>query len=202
MVKDKLQISDLIDYVGMLLNFEIKGKLIYLDVVESLEAMSDLAEFRKELKGRVGNLNDDYKYLNGFQKFIKIVEDYNKKKLALTQKENIQIEDFKTKLYNKLTDICEEIRRDKIPTVEYIKSIDFNNIKNFDKTMYFEPKEIKVNNILGDSLELYRLSTQNKPLLQEKIREIILDLVNKKKTDTVAIVYENNPVIKLMNKGK
>tara|TARA_R110001632_G_scaffold2415_1_gene10808 strand:+ start:1047 stop:1172 length:126 start_codon:yes stop_codon:yes gene_type:complete len=33
-------------------------------------------------------------------------------------------------------------------------------------------------------------------------KDIIVILINKKKTNKVAIDYKNNPVVKLMNKGK
>ena len=36
----------------------------------------------------------------------------------------------------------------------------------------------------------------------EKIKSITLDLIKQNKSGTVAIGYENNPVAKLMNKGK
>ena len=191
-----------IELIKIILNLDTTPSYIYLDVSNSLDNIKDYEMFIKEFKSLYGTLKLQLEYKTAFQKFLIIMEVFNNQRFALLDKEVIQIEDFKTKLYNKLTNICEEIRRDKIPTIEYIKNIDFNNIRNFDKTMYFEIKEIKVNLILGDSLELYRLSTQNKTLLQEKIKEIVLDLVKQKKTEQVAITYENNPVAKLMNKGK
>ena len=191
-----------IELIKIILNLDTTPSYIYLDVSNSLDNIKDYEMFIKEFKSLYGTLKLQLEYKTAFQKFLIIMEVFNNQRFALLDKEVIQIEDFKTKLYNKLTNICEEIRRDKIPTIEYIKNIDFNNIRNFDKTMYFEIKEIKVNLILGDSLELYRLSTQNKTLLQEKIKEIVLDLVKQKKTNTVTINYENNPVAKLMNKGK
>ena len=194
--------EELIEFIKIILNLDTTPSYIYLDVSNSLDNIKDYEMFIKEFKSLYSTLKLQLEYKTAYQKFLMIMEVINNQRFALLDKEVIQIEDFKTKLYNKLTDICEYLREDKIPTVEYIKNIDFNNIKNADKTMYFEPKEIKVNLILGDSLELYRLSTQNKTLLQERIKEIIIDLVKQNKTNKVAIDYKNNPVAKLMNKGK
>ena len=191
-----------IEFIKIILNLDTTPSYIYLDVSNSLDNIKDYEMFIKEFKSLYSTLKLQLEYKTAYQKFLIIMEVFNNKRFALTQTENIQIEDFKTKLYNKLTNICEYLREDKTPTVEYIKNIDFNNIKNSDKTMYFEPKEIKVNLILGDSLEIYRLSTQNKTLLQEKIKDIILDLVKQNKKNKITIDYENNPVVKLTNKGK
>ena len=194
--------EELIEFIKIILNLDTTPSYIYLDVSNSLDNIKDYEMFIKEFKSLYSTLKLQLEYKTAYQKFLMIMEVINNQRFELSQKEITQIEDFKTKLYNKLTDICEYLREDKIPTVEYIKNIDFNNIKNADKTMYFEPKEIKVNLILGDSLELYRLSTQNKTLLQERIKEIVLNLVKQNKTKQVAIGYENNPVAKLMNKRK
>jgi len=194
--------EELIEFIKIILNLDTTPSYIYLDVSNSLDNIKDYEMFIKEFKSLYSTLKLQLEYKTAYQKFLMIMEVINNQRFELSQKEITQIEDFKTKLYNKLTDICEYLREDKIPTVEYIKNIDFNNIKNSDKTMYFEPKEIKVNLILGDSLELYRLSTQNKTLLQERIKEIIIDLVKQNKTNKVAIDYKNNPVAKLINKGK
>ena len=176
-------------------NYRLETSMV--DYTIDLLVESRLNDFKELMQLMANSKKFDY-----MAKLHNSLETLEKVQLQLTQKEVIQIEDFKTKLYNKLTNICEYLREDKTPTIEYIKNIDFNNIKNADKTMYFEPKEIKVNLILGDSLEIYRLSTQNKTLLQEKIKKIVLDLVKQNKTKQVAIGYKNNPVAKLMNKGK
>lgn len=189
MANNELTISDFIDYLTMMLNFEIKGKLIYLDVVEELEKVSDLSEFRKEVKDRVSNLNDDYKYLNGFQKFTKIMQDYNSKRFSLTHNENDKVTIYCDKLYNKLTDFFEVVREIKAPTTEQLQNIDLDNTKT-PSGLYFNTKDIQVYKEIGDTKELYRLSTQNKPRLQEIIKNIVLDLVKQKKEKTLAI--ENN----------
>jgi len=194
--------EDLIEFIKIILNLDTTPSYIYLDVSNSLDNIKDYEMFIKEFKSLYSTLKLQLEYKTAYQKFLMIMEVINNQRFALLDREVIQIEDFKTKLYNKLTDICEYLREDKIPTIEYIKNVDFNNIKNADKSNYFEPKEIKINNILGNGLEIYRLSTQNKPLLQKKIKAIVLDLVNKKKTNTLAIDYKNNPVAKLINKGK
>ena len=67
--------------------------------------------------------------------------------------------------------------------------------------MYFEDHEKRINILIGDSAEIYRLSIYNKPHLQEKIKQIMIDLTKKKKKNKIAIGYENNPVVKLMEKG-
>lgn len=190
-MENKINVKDLIDYISSLLNFEISGKLIYLDVVEELESITDLGMFRRELKSRVAHLNNDYKYLNGLQKFTKIVNEYKKKQLELKPKEHDYVVMFCDKLFSKLTDVFEEVRMFRVPTLKQIKNIDLDNTKfktkNKDKTLYFEEREIKVYKMIGDVVELYRLATQNKVLLQEKIKEAVLKLVEQKKTDALLL---------------
>ena len=70
--------KQIIDYVCEVLNINTSNTLIILDMIEDLKEVKDLAEFKKVLKDRVGNLNDEYKYLSGYQKFAKIVRDFKK----------------------------------------------------------------------------------------------------------------------------
>lgn len=163
------------------------------DYTIDLLAESGLNDFKELLQIMANSKKFDY-----MAKLHDSIETLEKVRLQLNYKELTQIENYGNQLFSKLTDICEFIRRDTIPSVEYIKNIDFNNIKKFDKTMYFELYEARVNSLIGDSLEIYRLATQYKPLLQEKIKEIMIDLTKKKKSKTMAITYENNPVDKLM----
>jgi hypothetical protein len=188
---DELNRSDLIDYISKLLNLEISGKLIYLDVSEALDGVSDIGMFRNELKLRVANLNDDYKYLNGFQKFTKIMSDYNKKQLALNPKELDYVVMFCDRLYGKLTEIFEIVRFDKIPTKDQLLNIDLDHCIGGDGNLYFEEREIKVYNKIGDVVELYRLSTQNKPLLKNKIESIVNELIVQKKKVKLQIGSSN-----------
>jgi hypothetical protein len=160
-------------------------------VSEALDGVSDIGMFRNELKLRVANLNDDYKYLNGFQKFTKIMSDYNKKQLALNPKELDYVVMFCDRLYGKLTEIFEIVRFDKIPTKDQLLNIDLDHCIGGDGNLYFEEREIKVYNKIGDVVELYRLSTQNKPLLKNKIESIVNELIVQKKKVKLQIGSSN-----------
>ena len=171
---------------ALMANYRLEQSMI--DYTIDLLVESGINDFKDLLQLMANSKKFDY-----MAKLHDSLESVQNIKLQLTDKEQTQIEKFRNQLFSKLTDICEEIRRFNIPTPDRIRNIDFNNIKNHDKTMYFADHEIKINNLLGDSTELYRLSTQNKPLLQEKIKEIMIDLTKQKKT--LAIGYENKKMI-------
>lgn len=195
MNNNQINLSDLVDYIALLLNFEIKGKLIYLDVVQELETIKDLSEFRKTLKERVGNLNDDYKFLNGFQKFTKIVEEYKKSKVLITDTENINIHKFVDKLYSKLTWYFDELAW-KRPTEEQIKVQQWKNHKAGTESL-FNQKELKVCDELGDNLTIYRMATKNKPQLRDEILNVVTMLtITKKKNDLVALGNSQNKMLR------
>jgi len=201
MQDNQLTISDLIDYLTMMLNFEIKGKLVYLDVVEELEKIPDLAEFRKEVKSRVSNLNDDYKYLNGFQKFTKIVEDYKSKKIVLNQEEQTKTYIWIERLYQNLTWYFDELAWSN-PTVWQLDHHEWKNFKRGKKgedekdwKLLFNEKELKVCDKIGDTKEIYRLATKRKPELREKIETIVNGLIKESKVKALEF---NNSNLKLL----
>lgn len=171
--------ADLIEYIANLLNIDISVNLIYLDISEELENIKDLGLFRKELKARVANLNDDYKYLNGFQKFTKIVEDYNKILLVPTPREHDLINTFCDNLFNKLTWYFCELQWLK-PTKQQLEKQIWKN-HEYQGADIVNEKESKVCDLIGDTFEIYRLSTQNKPLLQSRIKEIVCGLNKERK---------------------
>ena len=181
--------NELIEYIATLLNIDTSPTYIYMDMSDELNNVKDYISFKKEFKELIGSLKSQLEYKNAFQKFLIIMETYNDKLIALSPLENVQIENFGDILFSKITDVCELVRRGKTPTVAEIISTDFANTK-CKEGKFFTEKEQKLIGLIGDSREIYRLGTQNKPLLRETIKRIILELVKKKKTET--LIIENN----------
>tara|TARA_R110000851_G_scaffold205185_2_gene357168 strand:- start:206 stop:793 length:588 start_codon:yes stop_codon:yes gene_type:complete len=192
--------EELIEFIKIILNLDTTPSYIYLDVSNSLDNIKDYEMFIKEFKSLYSTLKLQLEYKTAFQKFLIIMEVFNNQRYALTHKENDNVEKWRNALYSKVTWYFDELSWLN-PTEEQLINQVWQNHQNKGKNM-FSIKELQVCNLIGETKELYRLTTKNKPLLMEKIKSITLDLIKQNKSGTVAIGYENNPVAKLMNKGK
>ena len=174
--------NDLILYMSTLLNLDTTPTYIYMDISEDLDSVQDYIGFKKEFKELYSSLKSQLQYQNAFQKYNTIMEVYKKKKTAFVYEDIVKIDSSSTKLFGKMTDICEYIRLHEVPSLQKIRNIDFKNILNHDKTNYFTENEQKILDLIGNSEEIYRLSTQSKQILQNKINSIMTNRTKEIKT--------------------
>lgn len=192
--------NELIQYIATLLNLDTTPDYIYMDVSEELTIIKDYSLFIKEFKSLLGTLKQQLEYKTAFQKFVFIMQHINDKKLELTDSENDFITAWCDNLFSKLTWYFDELAFLK-PTKEQLnRQIWKNHI--YKGVEMINEKESQVCDIIGDTKEIYRLVTQNKPLLQSKIREIVMDLRKKKKQGIIQIEDKSNPIVKLMHNAK
>lgn len=194
-----------IEFIKIILNLDTTPSYIYLDVSNSLDNIKDYEMFIKEFKSLYGTLKLQLEYKTAFQKFLLIMEVFNNQRFALTKIEQQQKYKFIDELYENLTWYF-NILSEGMPTDWELENHKWKHFKRGKKgqeeKILFNEKKLKVCNMLGNTRELYRLSTKRKTQLKESIEIIVDKLIKENKTNKVAIGYENNPVAKLMNKGK
>ncbi len=145
-----------VDYLCEVLNIKTDNTLLILDMVEDLKTIQDLAEFKFYIKSRVANLNDEYRYLSGYQKFIKLVDNFNKE-----NKQNLQVglfDDVEEKI-NKLIKKCRTAWR----TIEAKRPLGFR-IDDLDYKVipkYFDNVEIKLLDQVGGFQRWYKDYDEN-----------------------------------------
>ncbi len=183
------QTDEITAYLCNVLNIKTDSSYVILDIQEELESISDLAEFRLFIKSHISKVSHDLEYMSGFQKFLFLVEKFNNKRLALSDKEFDSISLWCNVLYKKLTWYFGELQWLN-PTKEQLKAQIWKNHQYEDKDL-ISPKEEQVVDIIGDTFELYRLATQRKNELQDKIREVVSQLVKDKKKNTLLLSSNN-----------
>ena len=182
--------SDLIEYICQLLNISLDSDLVYMDISNSLDTVKDLPMFQKDLKSRVANLNDNYKYLNGFQKFVKFMDEYEKKILQLSDNEYDKIDELTQGLYKKLCWYFDELKWHN-PTKEQLKRQVWKTHQYHGKDM-INDKESKICDTIGDTGKIYRLAVSNKPKLETEIKKIATSFVYTRKKQDNLIGYKDD----------
>ena len=141
--------NDLIEYIALALNIDISNKIVYLEINEELNSVKDFNLFRQELKSRVANLNDDFRYLNGFQKFLKFMNEFKIKQLP--KRDDEQIEAYCKKLANKCSFEVYNLERQLLKgyTIEmFIENANYTNFGN-NGISRFTNKEIGLLESIG-----------------------------------------------------
>lgn len=163
-----MQINNLIEYITNILS--IKKENIYLidDMVEELESISDLKAFKDYLKAKI--TTDPYKYLNGYQKFMRAIAEY--KNLGSESKDEV-IEKYCQKLLDKIRDTSRAIDEN-LPSG--LRFNDFAEVATFDnfKTngdCAFTMKEQQLLNEVG-SCKVWLLTFDDNDFLLKLMRAI------------------------------
>ena len=139
-----MKAEQIIDYLCEVLNINSSNTLIMLDMLEDLKEVQNLAEFRKYIKSRVANLNDEYRYLTGYQKFIKLVDNFNKENKNKLTSEVLEGVELKVNdLIAKCRNIGRIILRDR-PNNIPVEKLSYAIIPN-----YFEVSEVNLLESVG-----------------------------------------------------
>lgn len=192
-----MQINELTKYIKTTLNIDTSNPYIVDDILEELESISNLNEFKSYLKAQT--TQKEYQYLTNFQKFLKIAQNYKAKEKQKIVLANPKINSFSEELFKKTCDVFEEINwliqsgndleSEKIKKLIYIK---FANNK----------KEVEVLKAIGDKSELLRLVKHSKDTLRDKIRKVVTDLTIKKNSEPLIEYQDKNIIKKLQNRSK
>ena len=183
--------KDFLEYICEVLNINSTNSMIILDIREGLKEVQDLIGFRLFIKGCITNLNDEYRYLTGYQKFIKLVDSFNKENKE--KLENIVLDGMEQKvndLIHKCRLIVRKLELDR-PNNYPIEKLSYKNIPN-----YFENSEINLLETVGGFKRWFRDYDENdfKEDLLKQVRKLRLQFHTKQigtKQDTKSITLQD-----------
>ncbi len=171
MSANQITAADIVQYIGNLLNIDVSGKLIIMDMIEDLKSIQDLAAFRIFVKERFNY--ERFKYLTGYQKFLALANEFKKEnKLILSDKNQQKVGNYSNKLFNKITEIMDEInfelqiRGKTIDSLDLYKTLQANGIKE---------DQMSVLNKIGDKKKLFHLAIYGKEQLKNLIESIVYE---------------------------
>lgn len=169
--------TDVIKYLGNILNIDIQDKLTFADMVEDLSKIQDLAQFRLFMKDNF--MKDKYKYYTGYQKFLVLKKEYeDKNKFKLTAEQQYQVDNYAEKLFKKTCDCFDEVAWE----IQTGNDMHSNKINLFIYRYFGDEKSVKDLKVLeqiGKREELVRLM-KNKEILRDKIKSVITSFTIKK----------------------
>lgn len=156
--------TDVLKYLCTVLNISTDSDLIIMDIADDLTKIHDLALFRSYIKENM--LNSKYQYLTGYQKFVGLMNDFqrdSKPKLdAITEQ---KVFNFSDTLYKKTCDVFDMVNWH----IQTGKTLD-----QFVMEKSFNEKEMAVLNSIGTKQEILNLVKFGKTKLESKIKEVII----------------------------
>jgi len=152
--------SDVIKYLGSVLNIDTEDSMIFDEMIEDLKRLKEFTGYKDFIKSNFNH--EKYKYLNGYQKFLVLTDDFKKGIVQITYKTVIEdkekfIEKFISKIKginNTITELAE--KEEKFPAqIKYERKIETNymNLKTKDGIALFNKKELELIKRLNCSFE-------------------------------------------------
>lgn len=174
--------NDIVKYLGEILNINANNQLVVQDILSDLNKINDLPKFRLFIKERFNY--DRFKYLTGYQKFIALVNEYNKENICLNELEDYKVRSYADTLFSRVTTIFDEI--------DYRVKIGMDiNDKKISKLLYLEfgqdDKALLVLNKIGRRQDILDLMLRDREGLKSKIKGITVRLSLEKKYPHLAI---------------
>lgn len=198
MSRNNITASDVIKYLGTVLNIDTQNTLVMDDMIDELQTIHDLNLFRAFIKTNF--TEDNYKYLTGYQKFLALVKEFKKEnepRLNINQK--VQVQNYSEKLFKKTVDIFDWINWEVQTGSElYDKKISQRLFSVFGK----EPRDLQVLEQIGKRAELLRLCNSNKELLREKIEKIVFRLTLEKEYPQLVHKTRDQKILGMLSNGK
>lgn len=102
-----IQPKDFSNFIVETFNIKSGSMLTVMNISKKIESLSDPLEFIQYAEQTVSC--QKLQFLTGYQKFLKVFNDYIKSKLQLNPKAEGQIAEFSDKLTKRLTDIAIQI---------------------------------------------------------------------------------------------
>lgn len=169
--------NDVIKYLRDLFNFTVDNELTMNDIMQEISNLNDFNSFIQFSKERLKY--SKYEYLNGYQKFVSIANDYRKEnKPKLNADEDYKVRLYSEKLYSRVNYVFEEIDyRTKI-------GMDIND-KRINMFLYNEfgedQKALEVLNKIGNRSEILNKLRSDRNGLLDHIKRIVYSLSLKSK---------------------
>ena len=175
--------TNLAKYFAQLLNISVDDDLSMMDMVEELNSIENLADFRIFVKEKFNY--ERFRYLTGYQKFIALVNEYKKENgPKLDEVTQDKADNFAAKLYKKTIDCFDEVNF----LIQEGNDIRNKKVSDFiGKEFMSEPREVKVLEKIGKREVLLNLCNHNKVELEEKIKNIVHRLALEKAYPHLAI---------------
>jgi hypothetical protein len=165
-VNPTIKANDVVAYIGQVLNIDISDRLVFMDILDELKNIEDLAAFRLFIKTRFNY--ERFRYLTGFQKFTAIMNEYkSENKPKLNQDQLAKVDDFSSKLFSKTCYVFDEVNFE----IQNGKSL-----LHFNMEKSFTEKEMQVLNQIGPKQQLLNLATHGKAKLENEIRKVVHSL--------------------------
>ena len=194
--------TNLAKYFAQLLNISVDDDLSMLDMVEELNSIENLSDFRIFVKEKFNY--ERFRYLTGYQKFIALVNEYKKENTpALTVENAEKADNYSENLFRKTTTILDEVNFAMQTMGKGIE--DFN----YEQTLLkngLKDHHLRVLNEIGDKKKIMHLAVYGKEELRSGIEKIVnrktlmkqcpqLSIENKKKN------FEGNKTIERLKLG-
>ena len=180
--------TNIAKYFAQLLNISLDDDLSMMDMVEDLNSIENLADFRVFVKEKFNY--ERFRYLTGYQKFIALVNEYKKDNAPTLTVENAEKADnYSENLFRKITTILDEVNFAMQTMGKGIE--DFN----YEQTLLkngLKDHHMKVLNEIGDKKKIMHLAVYGKEELRSRIEKIVNKKTLEKQCPQLAISNKKN----------
>ena len=183
--------TNLAKYFAQLLNISVDDDLSMMDMVEELNSIENLSDFRIFVKEKFNY--ERFRYLTGYQKFIALVNEYKKENgPKLDEVTQNKVTNTALRVYWKTIGVFDEVNfmiqeGNDIRSKKVSDFIGKAFMKKKNDTFVVDFKSVQVLENIGKREELLRLCNSNKPLLEEKIYNAVNKLALEKAYPHLAI---------------
>lgn len=180
--------SDVIKYLGTVLNIDTNSSLIVLDITEDLSEVNNLVGFKKFIKEKF--MEEKYKYFNGYQKFLVLLKDYKKnEKVTLDSLEDFKVRSYTDKLLSRVTDLFFAIQH-------VVRAGDDIRSNKISRALYLEfgedKKALKVLEAIGNREDILKALDHGVEFLRNKIMTEVYRLTITKKISVLQLSSKQN----------
>ncbi len=186
-----IQPKDFSNFIVETFNIKSGSMLTVMNISKKIESLSDPLEFIQYAEQTVSC--QKLQFLTGYQKFLKVFNDYIKSKLQLNPKAEGQIAEFSDKLTKRLTDITIQIH--------YLLQVNGHPfscyVNTFEKNL--NNKQIEVCKDIGTWEDVYRKALHGPHNLEKDILDICYQKAMLKINPNIAIENKNKGPIKIGN---
>ena len=163
--------TDVVQHIGNTLNIDVSGKITALNIIKVLSSIPNLADLVEFIEEKFNY--ERFRYLTGYQKFLALVNEYKRENIKLNDEQLKKCVTFADRLYWKTISVFDEVNF----MIQEGNDIRSQKVSNYIGAAFIkQPKEIEVLDKIGKREELLRLSVCNKPLLEQKIDEVVKSL--------------------------
>ena len=199
--------TNIAKYFAQLLNISLDDDLSMMDMVEELNSIENLADFRIFVKEKFNY--ERFRYLTGYQKFIALVNEYKKDNAPkLDEVTQNKVDAFAPKLYKQTCDCFDDVyfmiqAGNDIRSKKVSDFIGKSFLKKENGTFVIDEKSVRVLEMIGKRERLLELCKNNKKELEERIYNAVHKLALESKYPQLAVkkTFEGAAVIERLKLG-